>query len=233
MYITLRSDFQVDLIERAGSDQLICRAARVSTLGADSLGTGESSGLINFLMKNRHGSPFEHGYLCARIQAPIVVWREFMRHRIGWSYNEESGRYRELQPEFYIPPPERHLVQVGRPGHYSFVQGTSEQYTNLCQKLQEAYEKSWDVYQALLNDGIAKEVARLSLPVATYSTAYVSCNPRSLMSFLSLRTKHPDSLFPSFPQWEINQVADKLEDLFAAYWPLTYEAFHKNGRVSP
>jgi thymidylate synthase (FAD) len=231
--ITLRSDFQVDLIERSGSDQLICRAARVSTLGAESLATGESAGLLNFLMKNRHGSPFEHGYLCARVQGPIMMWREFMRHRIGWGYNEQSGRYMELAPEFYIPPPERALVQIGKPGHYEFVPGSQEQYVALCNELQTSYEKSWHAYQTLLEEGIAKEVARLALPVATYSTAYVSCNPRSLMHFLSLRTKHEDSMFKSYPQWEINQVANKLEDLLASYWPLTHKAFCDNGRVCP
>lgn len=233
MSITLRSDFQVDLIEHAGSDQLICRAARVSTLGADSLATGESMGLINFLMKNRHGSPFEHGYICMRIQAPIVVWREFMRHRIGFSYNEQSGRYMELAPEFYIPPPERDLVQIGKPGHYEFVPGTPSQYSLMCERLRDSYTTAWGNYRANLDDGIAKEVARMCLPVAVYSTAYVSCNPRSIMSFLSLRTKHEGSTFPSFPQWEINQVADKIEDIFASYFPHTHEAFNNNGRVSP
>lgn len=234
MSITLRSDFQVDLIEGAGSDQLICRAARVSTLGMESLSTGESGGLINFLMKNRHGSPFEHGFMCFRITAPIFVWREFMRHRIGFSYNEESGRYKVLEPEFYIPPPERPLVQVGRPGHYTFVQGTKEQYSALTRELKDLYDSAWETYKLFLeNEGIAKEVSRMHLPLAIYSTAYVSCNPRSIMSFLSLRTKHPDSTFPSYPQWEINQVADKIEDLFGSCFPLTHQAFHANGRVSP
>ena len=101
--IEFTSSMSVELVELAGSDQGICRAARVSTLGVDSYNTDESAGLIKFLLTNRHGSPFEHGMFTFRISAPIFVWREFMRHRIGFSYNEESGRYKKLEPKFYVP----------------------------------------------------------------------------------------------------------------------------------
>lgn len=231
--ISLARDFGVDLVDHAGSDQLICKAARVSTLGADSINGEESRGLINFLMKNRHGSPFEHGMMMFRISAPIFVWREFMRHRIGFSYNEQSGRYMELAPKFYIPLRSRPLTQVGKPGAYEFVQGSDEQYDICTDTLVGAYELAWHNYQHQLKHGIAKEVARMCLPVAIYSTAYVTCNPRSMMSFLSLRTKHEDSMFPSYPQWEINQVANKLEELFKRMYPITWVQFHHNGRVAP
>lgn len=233
MSIKLRHDFDVDLVEQAGSDELICRAARVSTLGAASIDTEESAGLIRFLLSNRHGSPFEHSMLTFRVTAPIFVWREFMRHRIGFSYNEQSGRYMELDGVFYIPPPERALVQVGKPGHYSFVEGTGDQYSIMFTELSSAYEVAWSTYQYLLKSDVAKEVARLCLPVATYSTAYVTCNPRSLMSFLSLRTKDENSKFPSYPQWEIEQVARQMESFFAKVFPLTHAAFESAGRVSP
>lgn len=233
MTIHVRSDFDVELVEFAGSDELICKAARVSTLGAASIDSSESFGLINFLMKNRHGSPFEHGMMMFRITAPIFVWREFMRHRIGFSYNEESGRYKELEPTFYIPPKSRNLIQVGKAGAYEFIPGTPEQYQIVEDALATSYMIAWDSYQTQLKSGIAKEVARMCLPVATYSSAYVSCNPRSLMSFLSLRTKSLDSLFPSFPQWEISQVARQMEDIFREKFPSTQMAFHQAGRVSP
>ena len=84
------------------------------------------AGLINFLMRDRHGTPFEHSSMTFYVQAPIFVFREFMRHRIA-SYNEESGRYRELRPVFYVPGPQRRLRQQGKPGHYEFVDGTPEQ----------------------------------------------------------------------------------------------------------
>lgn len=231
--ITIRCDFDVELVEFAGSDELICKAARVSTLGAASLDSGESKGLINFLMKNRHGTPFEHSMMMFRISAPIVVWREFMRHRIGISYNEQSGRYMELAPVFYLPPPERHTDQVGKPGNYEFVPGTPEQYNLITNYLDQSYRIAWRAYQTLLQSGVAKEVARFCLPVAIYSTAYVTMNPRSMMNFLSLRTKTEDSMFPSFPQWEINQVADQMEIIFAEKFPITNSAFNSARRVAP
>jgi thymidylate synthase (FAD) len=231
--ISLRSDFDVDLVEYAGSDEMICKAARVSTIGAASIDSKESSGLINFLMSNRHGTPFEHSMITFRISAPIVVWREFMRHRIGISYNEQSGRYMELDPVFYIPTTARNLVQIGKPGHYTFVPGDNDQYDTCVDALWRSYLTSWDSYQHHLKIGVAKEVARLCLPVSIYSTAYVTMNPRSLMNFLSLRTKDEDSLFPSFPMWEINQVADQMEVIFEDLFPLTHEAFNKARRVAP
>jgi flavin-dependent thymidylate synthase len=231
--IRIRHDFDVELVEVAGSDELICKAARVSTLGAASIDSSESEGLLRFLMRNRHGSPFEHGFMTFRISAPIVVWREFMRHRIGFSYNEQSGRYMELEPVFYMPPVNRALSQVGKAGHYEFVPGTEMQYLAMREALSTSYQVSWDAYQTQLRMEIAKEVARLCLPVAVYSTAYVTCNPRSLMSFLSLRTKNEVSIFPSYPQWEISRVADQMERIFADEFPKTAKLFTECGRVSP
>lgn len=231
--ILFRSDHEVDLVDAYGSDEMICRAARVSTMGAQSLEASESFGLINFLMKNRHGSPFEHGSMTFRIKTPIFVWREFMRHRIGFSYNEQSGRYMELSPEFYIPKSDRPLRQVGKTGHYEFIRGTEEQHAVVAGLQSNVCRAAWDAYQGQLKDGIAKEVARMCLPLSVYSTAYVTCNPRSLMSFLSLRTKREDSMFPSYPMQEIEEVATSMESRFKSYFPMTHEAFNKNGRVSP
>lgn len=228
-----RSDFDVDLVQNVGSDEMVCKAARVSTLGAASLESGESKGLINFLMKGRHGSPFEHGLMTFRISAPIFVWREFMRHRIGFSYNEQSGRYMELEPVFYLPGQDRPLVQVGKAGEYTFEPGTLEQHGRSTGLIKIAYRTAWWAYKGMLRFRVAKEVARIVLPVGIFSTAYVTCNPRSLMAFLSLRTKDETSLFPSYPQWEIEQVARDLEQHFSDLYPHTYEAWAANGRVSP
>lgn len=233
MTILFRSDFDVQLVDYMGSDELICKAARVSTLGAASIDSKESAGLIRFLMKNRHGTPFEHAVLTFRIKAPIVVWREFMRHRIGISYNEQSGRYMELEPEFYLPGEHRPTIQVGKPGEYSMVFGSPIQHSDLLDVLTNSYEIAWKSYQELLNAGIAKEVARLCLPVSIYSTAYVTMNPRSLMHFLSLRSKVEGSFFPSFPMWEIEQVSKQIEAIFKDCFPITHEAFNYCGRVSP
>jgi thymidylate synthase (FAD) len=230
----IRTDMTVDLVKCSADDLDVVQAARVSTgkdLEEDD--GGSTTGLIGFLMKNRHGTPFEHNFFKFRIEAPIFVWREFMRHRIGWSYNETSGRYRQLDPVFYVPALDRPLVQQGKPGHYTFVQGTYEQVVETNKLLCESYMVSWDTYCKLLDNGVAKEIARACLPVAIYSSAYVSCNARSLMAFLSLRTKREGSLFPSFPQREIEMVAERIEFHFANAMPITYAAFNEYRRVSP
>jgi thymidylate synthase (FAD) len=230
--IELRSDFDVTLVDHMGDDLRLCQAARVSTQGADSYSSGESEGLIKFLMENRHGSPFEHLLFTWMISAPIFVWREFMRHRIA-SYNEESGRYTQLKPVFYVPPAHRPLQQVGKPGHYEFVAGTEKQHAATVRELKASASYAYEGYEMLLERGVAKEVSRMLLPVNIFSTAYVTMNARGLMNFLSLRTKSDESTFKSFPQWEINQVANLMESDFEAVSPITHTAFHKAGRVAP
>ncbi len=177
-------------------------------------------------------TPFEHNSMTFYVQAPIFVFREFMRHRIA-SYNEESGRYRQLRPVFYVPGPERKLIQQGKPGAYDFVDGTPEQHDVVVEATRRACTEAYRAYLEMLDAGVAREVARGVLPVATYSSMYVTMNARSLMNFLSLRTKRPDSHFPSFPQREIEMVAEKMEDEWARLMPLTHAAFEANGRVSP
>lgn len=231
--ITFSSSMEVTLIDSMGTDASIARAARVSTGKDLTADYTENAGLIKFLMKNRHGTPFEHGSMTFRISAPIFVWREFMRHRVGFSYNEESGRYKKLEPKFYIPAPERNLVQVGKAGQYEFVPGDDEQYRTMLMHLQSASEVAYFSYTDMLDAGIAREVARMCLPLNIYSSAYVTCNPRSLMSFLSLRTVREGSTFPSFPQVEIQMVAEAMEMFFCNKFPATYLAFNKFGRVSP
>jgi thymidylate synthase (FAD) len=241
--IIFRSDVTVELVRSSASDQDVLFAARVSTQGEQTLEQAQSKthdeesakkdkGLINYLMRDRHGSPFEHNSLTFYVQAPIFVFREFMRHRIA-SYNEESGRYRELNPVFYVPGPERNLVQVGKPGHYEFLPGSAEQTALVEQESRDASQRAYEAYQRMLEAGVAREVARIVLPLNIYSSMYVTMNARSLMNFLSLRTKREGTHFPSFPQREIEMCAEKMEDFWAELMPLTYEAFNENGRVAP
>jgi thymidylate synthase (FAD) len=235
--VEFRSDVTVELVRAAAQDADVLFAARVSTKGEQSLedvdsDAGRSQGLINYLMRDRHGSPFEHNSMTFFVSAPIFVFREFMRHRMA-SYNEESGRYRELNPVFYVPGPERKLVQQGKPGAYEFVDGDESQHEVVVAQTKAACEQAYAAYQAMLDAGIAREVARGVLPVATYSSMYVTMNARSLMNFLSLRTKRPDAAFPSFPQREIEMVADRMENYWAELMPLTHAAFENNGRVAP
>ncbi|MBX3068259.1 MAG: FAD-dependent thymidylate synthase [Cryobacterium sp.] len=238
------SDVTVELVRASAEDADVIFAARVSTQGEQSLEADKMEGtkteqdqkrdrgLINYLMRDRHGSPFEHNSMTFYVQAPIFVFREFMRHRIA-SYNEESGRYRELNPVFYVPNSSRNLIQTGKPGAYEFHPGTAEQTALVDQQTRDVSMHAYEAYQRMLEAGIAREVARIVLPLTIYSSMYVTMNARSLMNFLSLRTKREGSHFPSFPQREIEMCAEKMEDHFARLMPLTYEAFNLNGRIAP
>jgi thymidylate synthase (FAD) len=208
----------------------------VSTQGGETRfneASERDAGLINFLMRDRHGSPFEHTSFTFYIEAPIFVVREFIRHRAGWSYNEESGRYKELEPVFYVPADGRPLRQVGNPGSYEFIQGDYKQKSAVSGDLKRVSVEAYMTYKRLLDLGVAREVARMVLPVNIYTSFYATCNARSLMHFLSLRTQNEKARFPSFPQEEIRMVADQMEAVFAAYMPLTHAAYEKHGRVAP
>ena len=235
--IVFRDDMTVELVKSSASDADVIWAARVSTAGETTLEkVGESSerdaGLINYLARERHGSPFEHTSMTFFVSAPIFVFREFMRHRIA-SYNEESGRYRELRPVYYIPNKDRKLVQVGKTGAYTFIDGTSEQLDITVNAIKETCTLAYENYQKILASGVAREVARAVLPVTLYSSMYVTMNARALMNFLSLRTSSEGSHFPSYPQREIEMVAEKMEKHFAELMPMTYAAFQKSGRIAP
>ncbi|MCD0486197.1 FAD-dependent thymidylate synthase [Streptacidiphilus sp. ASG 303] len=233
-----RDDVTVELVRHAARDSDVLWAARVSTAGEQSLeelqkDPERSRGLINYLMRDRHGTPFEHNSMTFFVSAPIFVFREFHRHRSGWSYNEESGRYRELQPVFYVPGAGRRLVQQGRPGKYEFAEGTAEQYGTVTAAMEDSYRRSYEAYREMLDAGVAREVARAVLPVGLFSSMYATCNARSLMHFLSLRTKDERAKVPSFPQREIEMVAELMEQQWAGLMPLTHEAFNAHGRVAP
>jgi thymidylate synthase (FAD) len=235
--LEFRSDVTVELVRASAHDSDVLFAARVSTKGEQSLEDVEadaerSKGLINFLMRSRHGTPYEHNSMTFYVHAPIFVFREHMRHRIA-SYNEESGRYRELQPVFYVPAPDRKLVQEGKPGHYTFVEGTPEQHALVDAETRRVCTEAYSAYRRMLEAGVAREVARIVLPLTIYSSMYVTFNARSLMNFLSLRTRRDDAAFPSFPQREIEMVAEQMEQHWARLMPVTHAAFEANGRVAP
>jgi thymidylate synthase (FAD) len=237
-----RSEMTVELVRSSAADSDVLFAARVSTQGEQTLERAKAGdevstekrdrGLINYLMRDRHGSPFEHNSMTFYVQAPIFVFREFMRHRIA-SYNEESGRYRELRPVFYVPSPQRDLVQVGKPGAYEFLPGSAEQHELVDRLTREQSIAAYAAYRRMLEQGVAREVARIVLPLNLYSSMYVTLNARSLMNFLSLRTKHPESSYPSFPQREIELCAEAMEAHWATLMPHTHAAFTANGRVAP
>lgn len=209
----------VKLIKHNASDEDVAHAAWVSNFGTGAVerDTSDVSKLINFLYTNKHMSPFEHGSFTFFIDTPIFVAREFMRHRT-FSYNETSGRYKELEPRFYLAPEDRPMVQSGKIGAYKFVEGDYGHKLIVRERTKRAYAESWDAYKAMLGRGVAKEVARNVLPVGTMTQFYATCNPRNLMQFLTLRNDDP-------ALYEIRAVARDMEEIFAGAMPLTYNAY--------
>jgi thymidylate synthase (FAD) len=210
-----------------GDDADICDAARVSTLGddADEYVRNETADnkLIRYLMNNKHGSPFEQGAIRYIVTAPIFVFWDHVRHRIGVSYNIESSRYRELRPTFFVADEPR--TQTGKPGHYVMSPGTPHQAAVMGHANGRVTSVAWEEYQAQLEAGIAREQAMQILPMNTVISAYVQFNPRSLMNFLELR------LGPA--RKEMQQLATEYLIHALPHWPETLAAFTENGRVAP
>lgn len=228
--IQFSSDITVKLVRSMASDDMVVQAAQVSAKGENNPETVPAR-LINALLKGRHGSPFEHTAFTFFVEAPIFVFREWQRHRIS-SFNEMSGRYTELKPKFYVPDDDRPVVNVGtkmkpifEADDYALERSRGSLYT--------ISSDSWAHYQMLLADDVANEVARMVLPLNVYSQMYWTVNARSLMNFLSLRVESDDSTYRSYPQYEIDVTARKVEDAFAHHMPATHKTFVDNGRVAP
>jgi thymidylate synthase (FAD) len=206
------------------SDLAVANGARVSFNQASQELTTKDEGLIRFLMRDRHGSPFEHGYFRFIVKAPLFVVREHHRHRAGHSYNEWSGRYSKMQAEFYVPDNVR--TQVGKPGAYTFepVDAATREATR--SEIERQSQEAFAAYERMLELGVAKEVARSVLPLNMYTTYYWSCNPRSLMHFCSLRNSE-------FAQFEIREFARAAEGFLQQVMPVTHAAFIENGRTAP
>lgn len=212
----------VELWGFLGSDFTIAASARVSlSRELDSL-TGDNQerdrGLINRLMRDRHTSPFEAAVFQFRIRAPLFVNRQWLRHRWA-SYNEESARYTELVDEFFVPDELRR--QVGKPMDYSFLPLAGDE---LKQRIRDHLAASRQLYALLLREGVAKEQARMVLPVSQYSTFIWTVNALSLMNFMYLRNS-------SHAQAEIRAYAEAIEGMFATRLPFTHEAFREHWGV--
>lgn len=209
---------RVELIKTNASDEDVARAAWVSNIGEDARTKDATriKGLINFLYRNKHLSPFEHGSFTFFIDCPIFVAREFMRHRT-FSYNEVSGRYTEMKPKFYLPPSIRPTIQSGKIGQYHFERDDAL-IPVIDNSQKAAYTVAWNEYEEQLSHGVAREVARNPLPLGLYTQFYATCNPRNLMQFIALRAES-DALF------EIRDVADQMAEYLEDTMPLTYGAF--------
>lgn len=229
--LTFSSEMTVNLVRSMASDDMVIQAAQVSSKGENKPDTVPKR-LIEALINGKHGSPFEHNAFTFFVKVPIFVVREWQRHRIS-SFNEMSGRYTELLPEFYTPDPYRNTVNEGTKMKPYFVPGSDYVKFTVQSLLGKVANESWAAYQTLLEDGVANEVARMALPLNIYTQMYWTVNARSLMNFLSLRSSQEGAAVPSYPQREIQMAAEKVEALFAEKMPITYQAFIDNGRVAP
>lgn len=217
---------EVELIDKFGDDLSVVNAAKVSFSASLSEMNEHGIGLINYLMKNRHATPFEHVVFKFRIKAPIFVTREWMRHR--WSsFNEMSMRYYAPPViQFYNPEPANIRKQIGKPGAYTFDPLNDDNLEKIVkERLDVVYKLANSVYRDLIELGVAKEVARCALPVAQYTEFIWTVNARSLMNFISLRND-------SNAQYEIQEYAKLIENIFQQCLPITHKAFIDCDRIS-
>jgi len=186
----------------------------------------DDAGLINFLVKHRHGTPLEGVEFKFQIKAPLPVAREWMRHRYA-SYNEVSGRYVKQTLGFYHPDREAIRTQVGKPGSYTYIPIEDEKtQEKVAELFRNSYNRSYEEYEELLSLGVAKELARNVLSQGMFTKFMYKCNGRSLMNFISLRNDER-------AMYEIRQYAAAIEKVFEFHLPLTHAAFVTNGRVAP
>lgn len=206
-------------------DLSVVNSARVSFGKKNDRLSEKDKGLIGFLMRERHGTPFEHNSFRFHVQCPIFVAREWFRHRIG-SFNEFSARYSEVPNEFFVPEPSEVRTQVGKPGSYSFEKVSDAVAIETCNIINSINERAYEAYTHLLSRGVAKELARTVLPVGMFTQFYWTVNARSLMNFLSLRTHET-------AQEDIRWYALEVEKRFADVMPVTYQAWLDNSKVAP
>ena len=206
-------------------DLSVVNGARVSFARHKDELDDADAGLIRFLMRDRHGTPFEHNAFRFHIRCPIFVAREWFRHRIG-SFNEFSMRYAKATDEFYVPEPDDVRSQVGKPGAYSFEPVEPELAERTREELQAVYEAAYATYTRLVDEGVARELARSVLPVGAYTEFYWTVNARALMNFVSLRAAET-------AQREIRRYAEACEQFLAEKMPITHAAFVANDRTAP
>lgn len=220
------------LMDHMAGDGKVVGAARVSTgKGPEYVSKGPEADekLIRYLMAHGHGTPFEHAVFQFYVKAPIFVVREWQRHRIA-SYNEQSGRYAEFMPEFYVPDHIRVPDPANKQGAIRYVQPDDDPIGGwdalMVSDIEDGADDAYGRYLRLLDQGVAREMARIVLPLSLYTSFWFTVNARSLMNFLALRNQ-------SAAQYEIRVYAEAIEAMFAEVMPLTYAAFVDSGRVAP
>jgi thymidylate synthase (FAD) len=234
--VDFRSDVKAVLMDSMGGEGSIVRRARVSTEGEGStkipqeILEGSDLGLLKWLYRNQHGTPFEGPEFEWYFEVPVFVSRQIVKHRLS-SINEESGRYREMKGQFYVIPEEgRKIVQVGKTGDYKFEEGRPDQIDAFRSVQKMMAEAAWINYQKLLAYGIAKEAARMILPVSLYSSMYFKCNLRSLLNFVSLRKDWgDDAVHASKAQTEIEWLTDQIVEVLKEKVPNVWDLFVESG----
>jgi thymidylate synthase (FAD) len=208
----------VRLVDHMGGDLSIVRSARVSydaewRAGADE---GSDRKLINYLMKNRHTTPFESVQFTFEVKAPIFVFRQWHRHRT-FSYNELSARYKELPAEYYVAE----LDQITTQSTDNKQMRTDEQHSmaaTIREVIRTQSRQAHEVYHVLIKKGCPRELARSVLPVNTYSHMFCSVNLHNLFGFLRLRLH-------SHAQYEIRVYAEAMLKLIEPFVPVAVAAF--------
>lgn len=211
----------VRLVDYLGTDRRIVQAARVS------FGTGEKSPeedrkLIHYLLKNEHGTPFEKVVFEFHVKLPIFVARQWIRHRIG-SFNEISGRYSVMKDEFFIPNKKdvRPQSKINKQGRDEQAEIYDEAKIAFVSKLKSDQVFIYEHYEEAISIGIAKEIARINLPLSLYTEWYWTVNLRSLFNFIKLR-------FDTHAQKEIRVYGEKVFEIMKLVCPIACEAFEEH-----
>lgn len=220
----------VRLHAHTGDDLSVVNAARVSYNKQVPEVSDADEKLISYLLRNKHGTPFEHNLFTFVVRCPIFVMRQWIRHRIS-SFNEMSGRYVELPNQMWAPEAETVRMRVGKPGAYTYElmieqPGKEETAEWVAGMIRRHNVKSYQIYQDLLEVGTAPEQARVVLPTSIYTEFWWTVNARSLMNFMALRND-------GHAQAEINDYALAVEAEFAKSMPVTYDAFVAADRTAP
>ncbi len=206
----------VRLVDWMGDDSRIVEAARIS-YKSPSKGPEQDKKLLEYLYKNKHTSPFEMVKVTMNIKMPIFVMRQYVRHRMQ-NLNEVSARYTELPNEFYIPTTWRKQDTKNKQGSSGeFDADTNFAYSDC---LKQHCEESYNIYQSLIKDGVAREMARMFLPVNIYTEIYTCWDLKNLLHFISLRDD-------SHAQAEIQEYGKAIKSILKELFPMTMEAYEK------
>ena len=216
--IEFSSKMGVQLIEAWGSDAKVAQSARVSTLGLDN-DRKRVAGLVKALWRDGHYSPFESSGMTVAFDVPLFIRDQLVRHK-SFAFSVKSLRYSEAAPKFYTPDATRPLIQTGKALDYRREPGTTQQDMRVVYSHEAAAVYSYDLYKAMINDGICDEVARNVLPASLYTALWMTGSLRSWLHFLNQRAdKHA--------QHEIQEAANKVGHIIKDTYPTTYEAWEE------